>query len=342
MARHRSGSGIRSWRSALVLATGLAALAAGAPGFALTRTDPYQATVPIADRSEAAQTEAFQTAMRTVLTRVTGRRDAPEDPALAALVGNARRYVQQYRGAANGGLLVSFDGAAIERWLEQSGQPVWGGERPVTLVWLTIPGGPRGGSVVSAEDGSDLKGALDAEAGERGIPLRWPTLAELQRDRLDFAAVNGAAPATLADLGRRLGGDGILIGRADGAAAGAAVRWTFLYEDRTAEFAGTLEGVDRAADAYAAVFAASGNAAPVEIEVEGIADLRDYAQVERYLGSLTVVSQVAVLELQGDSARFRLGARGGAAALERALASSARLQSTGAGGDGLPRYRLRH
>ncbi len=319
----------------------LAALAAGAPGLALTRTDIYQATVPIADRSEAAHTEAFQAAMRTVLTRVTGRRGAEGDPALAALVSNARRYVQQYRGAANGGLLVSFDGAAIERWLEQSGQPVWGSERPVTVVWLTVPGGPGGGTVVSAEDPSDLKSALDAEAGARGIPLRWPSTAELQRDHLDFAAVSAAAPATLADLGRRLGGDGILIGRADGGTAGAAVRWTFLYEERTADFAGTLEGVDRAADAYAALFAASGTVAPVEIEIGGIADLRDYAGVERYLGSLTVVSQVAVVELNGDSARFRLATRGGPAALERALSSSVRLQPVGAGGDGIPRYRLR-
>ena len=55
---------------------------------------------PLADRTEAAQTEAFQTAMKTVLVRVTGRRSAEDDPALAPLVANARRYVQQYRGGA--------------------------------------------------------------------------------------------------------------------------------------------------------------------------------------------------------------------------------------------------
>ena len=38
--------------------------------------------------------------MKTVLVRVTGRRSADEDPALAPLIGNARRYVQQYRGGS--------------------------------------------------------------------------------------------------------------------------------------------------------------------------------------------------------------------------------------------------
>ena len=93
----------------------------------------YQAMTPVAERSEAAQTAAFQNAMKTVLIRVTGRRNADEDPALSPLVSNARRYVQQYRPAPDGQLWVTFDGAAIERWLTQNGQPLWGHERPTTL-----------------------------------------------------------------------------------------------------------------------------------------------------------------------------------------------------------------
>ena len=57
-------------------------------------------------------------------------------PRLSPLLGNARRYVQQYRGAPDSQVWVAFDGAAIERWLTQNGQPLWGHERPTTLVWL--------------------------------------------------------------------------------------------------------------------------------------------------------------------------------------------------------------
>ncbi len=71
--------------------------------------------------------------MKVVLVRVTGRRSAEDDPALAPLVGNARRYVQQYRATPDGQLWVSFDGPAIERWLTQNGQPLWGHERPTTV-----------------------------------------------------------------------------------------------------------------------------------------------------------------------------------------------------------------
>ncbi|HSZ10038.1 MAG TPA: DUF2066 domain-containing protein, partial [Steroidobacteraceae bacterium] len=101
----------------------LAALSLGEGAAALTRAEMYQATAPLADRSDAAYTAAFQDAMKSVLIRVTGRRNADEDPALSSLVSNARRYVLQYRAAPDAQVWVAFDGSAIERWLTQNGQP---------------------------------------------------------------------------------------------------------------------------------------------------------------------------------------------------------------------------
>ena len=99
--------------------------------------------MPFADRCETAPSAAYQAAMKIVLVRVTGRRTADEDPALAPLVGSARRYVQQYRAAPDQQLWVAFDGPALERWLTQNNQPVWGPERrPISCkvageVWFT-------------------------------------------------------------------------------------------------------------------------------------------------------------------------------------------------------------
>jgi uncharacterized protein len=305
---------------------------AGLPGtvFGLTRVDPFQAQAPVDGRSEAAQTAAFQAALRIVLVRVTGRRTADEDAVFTPLVSNARRYVQQFRTAPDNQLWVSFDGAAIERWLTQNGQPVWGRERPSTLVWLSVPTGPQAGAVVSAEDTSELKDAIDAAAQLRGIPLVWPPA----------ASANTAANAP-ADVAHRLGADGVLIGRANSAVATAAVRWTLQFQDRSSEFAGALDGVNRAADLYAGLFAASGALAPVDIEVSGVADLREYANVQSYLESLTFITHVGVLALTADTVRFRLTTRGGIEPLAHALSLNGKLQPLPAGDNGLHRFQLR-
>ncbi len=103
--------------------------------------------------------------------------------------------------------------------LTQNGQPVWGHERPSTFVWLTAQTGPQSGTLITGEDTSDLKTAIDAAAAVRGVPLIWPSAADAEKNHLDYAGVNGAAQSTLADIGRRSGGEGILIGKAAGTAA---------------------------------------------------------------------------------------------------------------------------
>jgi uncharacterized protein len=306
--------------------------AAALPGtvLGLTRVDLFQAQAPVEGRSEAAQTAAFQAALRVVLVRVTGRRTADEEAVFAPLVNNARRYVQQFRATQDNQLWVSFDGAAIERWLTQNGQPLWGSERPSTLVWFSVATGPQSAAVVSADDTSELKDAIDAAALLRGIPLVWPPA----------ASANAAANAP-ADLAHRLGADAVLIGRANSAAATAAVRWTLQFQDRSSEFSGALDGVNRAADLYAGLFAASGTLAPVDIEVSGVADLREYANVQTYLESLTFITHVGVLALTADAVRFRLTTRGGIEPLAHALSLNGKLQPLPAGDNGLHRFQLR-
>jgi hypothetical protein len=341
MAQYPSVFSLRFLSPAAILCLGLAVLCPTDAGFALSRAELYQATAPAADRSEAGQNDSFQTAMKTVLVRVTGRRSAEDDPALSSLIANARRYVQQYRGAADGQLWVSFDGPAIERWLTQNGQPLWGHERPSTFVLLAAQTGPQSGTVITADSTSELKAAIDATAAFRGVPLVWPSAADLQRNRLDYAAVSGGAPSTLVETARRASGEGVLVGRANGASAAANVRWTLLFQDRSSEFSGPLEGVNRAADLYAELFAASGNVSPVDIEVSGVADLRDYARAQTYLESLTFISHVSVVGLTGGSIRFRLTTRGGAESLRRALSLNGPLLPIAPGDAGVLRFELR-
>jgi hypothetical protein len=51
---------------------------------------------------------------------------------------------------------------------------------------------------------------------------------------------------------------------------------------------------------------------------------------------------VSVSALTGDTTRFRLATRGGAASLQRALSLNGRLQPIAAGDNGILRFQLRH
>ena len=306
------------------------------------RSNVYQVAVAVPDRSEANRAAGFQAAMRVVLVRVTGRLGAASDPELAPLVGAAGRYVQQYRYAIDGRLIVGFDGGAIERWLAGVGAPIWGRTRPLTLVLLTVQSGSSG-SIVTSDDHSDLATAIDAQASLRGIALRWPNAQQLVADGLTYASVIQADPRSLLAVAAHHGADGLLIGHATGTAANAPVQWLFEYQTETAQTVGTAAGVDSAADAYASIYAVSGAIAPVEIEIRGVRNLADYARVERLFESMTSVSNVAVRSLHGDTVRLQLASRGGAAPLVRMLALDGNLvpDTTPADDGGALSYRLR-
>jgi hypothetical protein len=321
----------------------LAAWVALAPHAAMaTRVELYQVSVPKPERSEASQDSAFQSALSIVLVRVTGRRTAGEDAVFAPLMADARRYVQQYHATADNQFSVAFDGNAINRWLAQNGQPIWGRDRPATFVWLAIPAaGSQAATVAKSDDSSDLKTAIDAEAAVRGIPVRWPTAAELQAHHIDYAAVVNSPNATLVDLGQRLGAEAVLIGRPAMPGGAATLRWTHQYQDRSNEFAGTVEGIDGAADLYAGLFAASGAPSPVDVEFAGLTDVTAYAKVQTYLESLAFVLHVSVRSVNADRALFRLSVRGGAGALQRALSANPSLEPLPATDPSVLRYHLR-
>ncbi len=261
----------------------------------------------------------LQDAMRQTLVRATGRREAADDPALAALVADPSSYVRSYRTSEDGVTRVVFDGAAIERDIVAAGRGVWGSERPFTLIVLSPPPGGAAGDAARV--------TLEETALVRGLPVSLVPIA------LTDSTGNELDRETLLRTAQRLGGDAVLVGRGNGAALHGQWQWTLHTSFSSESWTGSLEdGVHGAADAFARVLDTS--LAPVEmetlIEVRGVTTLTDYATVGRLLDSLPGVSRASLVEADGTSVTFGVHVRGGAEAIDQALDGSARLVRAGA------------
>jgi uncharacterized protein DUF2066 len=254
---------------------------------------------------------ALQEALKRVLVRATGRAEAAADPALAAIVADAAHYMQSSRTAQDGATHVVFDASALAAAITAAGRSVWDTNRPFTLVVLSPP--------LTGVAAEGARRELDAAAEARGLPISLVPLAlvdasgaDLRRDALLAAA-------------RQLGGDAVLIGRSDSGGANGAWQWT-LYTNFAAEnwSGGLSSGVNGAVDALARVQDASAPQAEavVPVEVDGVAALADYAQVERVLQGAPGVRSVNVAEASGTTVTFNVRVRGGSTALDRALAAS--------------------
>lgn len=300
-------------------------LLAAVPVSAITVPDLYEVTLP----TDNGRDSAFVDALKAVAVRVSGQRDAGSR--LGAATANPRQYVQRFGVTADNQLQVGFDGPAIDRLLNDVGLPIWGRERPATLVLLTVDAADGSARWIDSRTATAERDIVARAARQRGLPLVWP--------ESDAGLSSATAPADLLQAAASYNANAALYGRArpDGA-GGYTVRWSLISQDGANEVSGSLEeGVNLAADTFAKVYAASGTSLDnVVVEVSGITNLNAYAGTLNYLEGMTLVRSVAVENLMGETLRFKLAVRGDVATLRRALALDNRLVPLAQGGSGDP------
>ncbi len=273
---------------------------------------------------------AFSAALGEVIVRVTGDRGSVREPAVAELMARPDGYVQQFRpGDAGDTLWVSFDGQAVTRALQSVGQPVWGEERPTTLLWLAVDqGSGRRGVLASDPENDDavmaaLRTRVEETARARGLPIVLPLMDGEDRATLSFADLWGGFDQDIKVGSARYGADAVLAGRVSLSEPDRG-RWTLYSGGEPMRWVGdTADGIQRTADHYAAIFAVSGAglaARGMTIRVHDVRDVAGYARVLSHLESLTAIRAVAVEQMEGDRLTLRLEMNGSPASLDQALA----------------------
>jgi hypothetical protein len=257
---------------------------------------------------------ALQNAMRDVLVRATGRRESATDPALAGIISGAESYVKSYTSPSKAQPQVIFDGAAVERAIVAAGRSTWDPVRPFTLVVL-YPSLPR-----AAEEAARTE--LDQAAIARGLPITVVPLSPLD------PSGNELPRDALMQMAQRYGGDAVLIGRSDAGTANGQMQWTLNTSFSSESWSGPLSaGINGAVDNMAPAQAGSLSQieASARVEINGVATLTDYVNVQRLLESAPGVRRVNVGAARGNMVVFDVVTRGGGDALSHALTGTGHL-----------------
>ncbi len=322
-------------------------------------TGLYEASVPVPDQSAAARHVALQQALAAVLVKITGERTAGGVPALAGLVQDPSQFLQQYRyeqSPSNGtnastptvtyydltrtgapaiaptGLVLwaKFDPEVVNHAVWAVHEPVWGQERPATLVWLAIQNGANS-SVLSSSDTSPIIQAMTGAATQRGVPLIFPLMDLRDQQDIGFPDIWNDQTSRIQLASQRYQPDAVLVGSMYSTTPGQyAARWQLTVGSNTRSWVtppGDLAsvaaaGIQTAADHYAHWFAIPAGASGVNgvpVTVEGIAGVGAYAKVLAYLRELTPVKTVQVTQVANGTVHFSVDTRGDFANLQRAI-----------------------
>ncbi|MDJ0918538.1 MAG: DUF2066 domain-containing protein [Woeseiaceae bacterium] len=295
----------------------------------------YTARVEFDARAGQTRAAAYEAALQVVLFRVSGSELSSNPALIAEVFPDPSDYVIQFRPGEDDTLWVSFDGEALENTLRRSGQLVWGGDRPPTLVIMALDLGTGQRELIGATaaevDDSQLPDVVDydsqfrdrilAAAEARGIPVVLPLLDAEDIATFTFADVWGGFEAPVLAAARRYGVDSVLIGRlrADDMRLD---RWTYFFAGEQYSWTGEPETVigltaDRLAEEYAI-----GGDEPlrsVDLSISGVVSVEGYASLQVLLKKVHVIEDIRLVGVDGDRIDYSVTAYGGASRLGRAL-----------------------
>ena len=339
----------------LIIALLAAVLAA--PASAATVSDLYTAEVAYDSARRNGRDMAYETALRVILGRIT-----PDARAIdtETVLGKTAQYVSGFREGAGDTLWVSFDGVTISARLRDAGIPVWGSDRPLTLVWLALDRGREGRQLVAAEAVAPdpvetdtplvlapvedptvaLRAALKESATRYGLPLMFPRL-----DETDLAAVTpsdvwGGFDDIVVEASQRYRTSSILMGRAN-ASNPDSIRWTWLFSGEQRQITGSIDrAASRVASTQMQALASNPNASSsVRVLIVGLQGAKGYARLMRFVATESLIERVDVIAMRGDAMVLEIDSLTTRERLQRLLTGAGlepvEMRMT-AGGAGLP------
>jgi hypothetical protein len=324
-------------------------------------TGLYGAAVTVASRDdERERQQAFRTAMREVLIKLTGRRDTNDNAIIARALSSPQSYVDTYAynsielddpfaqpgQAAQIQLQVNFFQAGLQQLLNEAGVAVWPQNRPDTLLWIVVQDelGERFRAAPQPDQAGDLIAAIQDEATERGVPMLLPLqdfgdLRALSIEQLWNFDINALRIAS-----SRYQSESILALRVFRSLSGDVIgKAVYIFRDQVKEFdvlesaldlfvEGSIDLVAENLASYYAILlsgASGGIQEQVLLTVDGIDSASDYAGLLQYLDSLAAVSGVQVLSAQGASLQLQLDTGGQSRQLIESIALDRRLRALG-------------
>ena len=302
----------------------------------------YNVGVDVASRSLEDRRKGAAKGLETMLTRLSGLTTLPQSSALRSARAKPERYYAQYRyystnrydelGQPLTQLNLQFSPRALRALMLSAQLPLWSLNRPRMALWL-VESTASGTEIVDDPEHPVLAAAL-GRADYRGLPSVVPSISG-GLGGLSVRNLVNRETSALRRAADRAGAELMLVGRAQQVGPEEwQVRWTSwgsgssrqnLNLTGSTERA-TTQAIDKVVNTLVNRFTvAGGEAGTLELVVENISAVKDYAELLKYLSSRSYIENVNVGGLRGDELSLRVTTTGSAEKLMQLLAVDSRL-----------------
>ncbi|WP_299806352.1 DUF2066 domain-containing protein [uncultured Shewanella sp.] len=299
-----------------------------------------ESAVSIESRSTALRSQGIKQAFEAVIMKNSGTQAALTNPLIQKQLKNASSLMTQYGYYEDAGelfLKVNFDHKRIIRLLREAGLPVWGTQRPLTLVWLVLDeDGER--QILNDGSSSSSRKTFDSESLSRGVPLLFPLMDLDDSMKVGVNDIRGRFTDNVANASLRYQANYFLMATVEPQGAvyhyqmglyprdkdPQAMQMTSLINTRgeTATIEDAVTAMIAAASEYYVsqyAIADSGERNTTKIAFSDVIDIKQLVLIERYLAQLSAIKSASIASIKGQTVEFNLALFGNESDLHRLM-----------------------
>lgn len=302
----------------------------------------YQAEIPVSSTDKAARRDAIQAAAKQVLVKVSGNQGINTLPFIKDQLGHAGNWVEKYRYRRSSPyapllLVVQFEKSNIDQAIKSAGQAIWSQTRPSILSWVVLKKADQS-SLLSADSDSSATLILSQAAKQRGIDVIFPlgdladmTVTPEMIEKGDCQAVMAAS--------KRYHRDTLLCANLEERDGHWQGQWTLLFQQermtwtvsgatKEAAIENGINNITESLAARMAVMKSAGQSDQIEITVNGVKSINDYAALSKLLRDLDSVSQIEVTRVAPEQVSYNVQLTASLSTFVQNLAQSGHLQAS--------------
>ncbi|AZG36569.1 DUF2066 domain-containing protein [Shewanella psychromarinicola] len=303
-----------------------------------------EADIAVSSRANDVKDHGLKEALAAVFIKNSGLPSVVLNPLVKAQINTPEVILTQYGYYEKNGELMlkaSFDHQRIISTLRQAGLPVWGSQRPLTLLWMSVNENNEP-TVLADASSADIRIELAQESTNKGIPLLLPIMDLDDVMQVSITDVRGMFTDVLANASARYQADYFAVANVD--TQGGNVHFSFKLFDKNrtngvlqalisqqgnaADYKqATKQMMNILADYYISQYAiaSTGNDVATQVSFTGLNNITQVVHVETYLRQLSAVKSIKLSQFKGDSATYSIALFSSVDDLQRLLNIDSRL-----------------
>lgn len=280
--------------------------------------------LPVAQQGRTVLWNASLKGFKEVLVRKSGSSEILRSPEVQRAYRKVTSYLQRFEYASQEDnsefpyeIALYFEPRLIDSLIQEAKMPLWGSNRPLTIIWLAVEENFERKVVLESEEEQSLYPVLKENAVRRGLPIIMPLMDLEDELAVSISDIWGRFPSTIKQASIRYPSDVVMYGRINQVGETWQGKFGYINQDQEVAFDALGESqhevianmmdtlADRLCDKYCVV-QEIGQKNELLINVTDISNFKQFKAAENYLSDLSSVNKVEVIKITKYDVLFKL------------------------------------